>query len=95
MLSTQLETESIAHQSVVVNGSSQLAFIEEKMVEESLAAVVARPKFVQSAVVNGTTLLSVHVTRKRTDSSIKRRRRVGRDVTSVNQWLNSKKGATI
>ncbi|KAK4081761.1 uncharacterized protein Triagg1_2502 [Trichoderma aggressivum f. europaeum] len=37
------------NRNAVVNGSSQPAFIEEKMVEESLAVVVARPKFVQNA----------------------------------------------
>lgn len=79
-------TESTAHQNDVVNGSNPPAFIGARMVEGLLDVVVATPKFVQSAVRGGTALLSALVTKRRTNSLIKPRKKAGRDAINANPW---------
>lgn len=87
--------ESTVPQNDAANGSNPPVFTEAKMVEGSLDVVAAIPKFVQSAVRSGTAPLIVLVTKRRTNSLIKPKKKAGRDATSANPWWNSKKDATI
>jgi hypothetical protein len=93
--SIQLATGYTALQNDAVNGSNPPAFTGAKMVGGSLGVGAAIPKSVQSAVRGGTAPLSALVTKRRTNSLAKPRRKAGRGAISANPWWNSKKDAII